>query len=352
MHETHFRRLLGALSLSCALAGCLLDSGGDNDGADTDGAREGRAIFGDRGSAGLADTGTGGAMVEPATEAYEEALVGAIANTVEWGGLLVTTSGARVIGGHDEVIGEDAGGDTWQLDPALRYAVVDFALENLGDDALDYQWRDTWDLVLADGTRLPPQDYLDVLVLPGERASTKLHYALPESAVITGALVQLEGADRGALEPSRIPLDTPVERQFPRRLHDLIGQVVENDYERIEIDEAVWDDNNALLGRVKRGKRALWLRLTVTARDEDDHRWSGGESRLSVKGRGAAPIEWNHERIGFDGTFHDLMVFEVDDDVGVAELRLALHDGQSDPDHYGRLPVDFNHSTLLPLARR
>ncbi|MDD9936992.1 MAG: hypothetical protein OXT09_25505, partial [Myxococcales bacterium] len=266
------------------------------------------------------------AQREPPPEPASEALAGFVANTVQWSGMLVSTTGAHVLVGHEDTIAY-AYRDFFLepvLDPYETYLRVELELSNVGATEIDYVERDTWDLVLRDGTRIQSQDLLDVSVLPGDTAATVLHYALPLDTDLAGASIVLEGATYASLNPETIALDAQVERRFPRRIDSLVGMVFEDDDVRVEVDEAMWDSNHALLGRPRAGSRSVWLRLAVTMPADNSEHWSGSEVRLSIDGRSQAPRESDH------GIVHELetrvfaIFFEIEQEADAATVLIPM----------------------------
>jgi hypothetical protein len=278
-----------------------------------------------------------------APEPFSMALDSLGPNTPQWAGLIVSITSARLVAGRDDQIRASS-----RLDPGRSYLEVDFEIANAGREEADMRNRNTWDLLLGDGTRVESVGALGLLIFPGDTAITQLHYPVAIDSDLSGAAIQLEGSERGTLEPELIPLDSELVRQFPRRLDGVAGKSVEDSRVRIEIDEAMWDANHALRGRPKRGRRSVWLRLALTYGEDGDH-WNGSHVRLSVAGRSSTPWEWDHAILAPYETRTFLIAFEVDAGVEQADLLIPLNTGAGELRYADCIAIDFSDSSLAEL---
>jgi hypothetical protein len=344
------------LAVAAGLNGCFISSDDEGPARTSSTAGSGGTTTVYRGPA--ADDGpvqdTDEESGQPPPEPFAIELATFVPNTVRWAGVDVALIGARQIGGRSDEIAVSGNTDLFvfsyddptslgQLDPYQTYVELDLELTNHDREELDYVSRDTWDLRLADGSRLQSVDSLDVRVLPGDTAATKLHYAVEDGVDLAGAVLVLEGAERAVFEPEQIPLDAEHVRQFPRRIESLVGQVIEDERLRIEVDEAIWDHNVANIGRAKLGKRIVWMNLAVAPLDENGLHWSASETRVSVDGRGIAPREWDHAIVDGNTTMIMFTAFEIDADASTIEVGIPLRDAAE----LHRFPVDLNASVLV-----
>lgn len=336
------------LAVTVGLHGCFISTDDEGPARSSEVAGSGGSTTDDRTSQDM------GAREPPPPEPFAVEFAPFIRNNVRWAGVDVAVIGARQIGGRSDEIAISGSTSLFdfsyddptsliQLDPYKTYVQLDLQITNHDREELDYLSRDTWDLLLADGSRLQSVDRLDVRVLPGDTAETKLHYAVDDVVDLAGAVLVLEGAERTILEPEHIPLDAEYVRQFPRRIESLVGQVIENANLRIEVDEAVWDQNVANMGRAKLGKRVIWMNLAVTAPHDDDAYWSAGEARVSVDGRGIAPLEYDYGSVYANTTKVMFVAFQIDADASMIEVGIPLDDAAE----LHRFPVDLNASVLV-----
>jgi hypothetical protein len=269
------------------------------------------------------------------------------------GGTLVSLTGARLIGGRDDALTGLA--LDWlseaelRLDPYLTYVEVDLELTNVGATEDDYSDRGTWDLILGDGSHVRSVDSVGVRVLPGDTATTRLHYIAAEDLDLADAALQLEGSEYAEVSPARVPLDAALVRDFPRRVDTLVGSTLQGPAASFTFDEAMWDDNVERLGRPAPGKRCVWMRVAVTAVEDT---WIQlGAARISVDGRGSEPIVDDSPRVESGTTQVSLLAFAVDEDVTELELRFAVEADGSGTEYAPPIRLALADTTLAELPQ-
>ena len=91
-----------------------------------------------------------------------------ITQSVRWASVDVRITKAQQVRGASDVVDSE---DTGQLDPNQIYVRLELAIANKDTTETNYYDRATWDLKLANGTRLTSVNPLGVSVLPGDEAT-------------------------------------------------------------------------------------------------------------------------------------------------------------------------------------
>lgn len=267
---------------------------------------------------------------EPRLPPFSRPFDGLVQNTARWAIFEVATKAARVERGMDEdwVDGEPEWGS---IDVNTTYAELDLDLTNttMFDEALDP--RDTWDLILSDGTRIEQSNVLAFMAGPRGSSAFTLRYAIDETVDLAGAALELNGTVRGELAPERIPLDAPYRADIDAVLTALQGKTFESarpmsiDQRRIEIVEARVSRNNSVHEERQRsisGKIfvALTLDLTPTRRDNvfDD------DFGIVVDGKLSRPVNSIVELPDAGTTLRMPVIFEIDDTAKAFTVRLRV----------------------------
>jgi hypothetical protein len=333
------------------LAGCIF---GDD-------SKSGAPRYGDAGAtnvdtcanaACMRVTFAGGAGAKAVPEPFSMELAGVVSQPVRWANFDVTVMGARVArglsdkraSGYDDAL--RAAGLRVGLDPSKVYVELDLKLENKGADEVDYTDRGTWDVVLAGGQRLTSVDALGVSVLPGDQATTSVHYQVDDAVDLHGAVLVLNGGDRQTYEPEQIPIDRAYVQQFPRHIPTVVGQVVayhvDTSKALVHVDEAAYDANDAREGRAKRDKRVVWLTLAFASMGENGGFYSADNLRIVVNGRASAPMRWDYAILNNEGITKVLPAsFEIDKTA--THFEIMIPDGTAEGQ---RFPVDVADTVL------
>jgi hypothetical protein len=256
--------------------------------------------------------------------------------SVRWAALDVRVTAARQVRGiEDRVVvgyGTFDGETVVALDPAQIYVQLDLELTNRGREEHVYEYRDTWDLLLASGQRLMPVDGLVVRILPGDATTAQLHYALDAEVDLTGSSFELNGGSRTSHESELIPLDAPYSQQYPRRITSMVGQhstfVADSNGATVDIDEAVYDVNYERVSRAPKGKRIVWLKLAFTSTHKNGGHYSSDDIRLVIDGRAQTAIVWDHAIIDAGETVAFPHAFEVDADA--TSFEIVFPDGTTE----------------------
>ena len=232
------------------------------------------------------------------------------------------------------------------LDRNQIYVQLELAIANKNVEEVSYYDRDTWDLKLANGTRLTSVNPLGVSVLPGDETTAAVYYDVDEVVDLAGAALLLEGAERGVLEPEVLPLDVASAHQFPRRIATLVGKdasfLASSATGQVHVDEAAYDVNCGRVLRAARNKRCVWLKLAYTEIDDNGGYVSLGDLRIVVDGRASAPFEYEHGSVAGHATRVFFAAFEIDKN---AERVDIVFPNGSQPGN--RLSVDLAIEALL-----
>jgi hypothetical protein len=198
------------------------------------------------------------------------------------------------------------------------YAVLDINITQLGNELTDLTARNTWDLILADGTRLPPLNPLGVSIVTGDSPTVHSYYPAEEGTAFEGAALEVNGADRATFEPLRIPLDTEQVFEHEIELSSLVGQLVAPVAEgevSFEVLDASYGINLLQLGRrAPRGLRLVMLNCRVRFLGSFSLSFSSTRDgpRVSVDGNALASIVGDIDTIPSGGFIDFVTVYEID----------------------------------------
>lgn len=299
-----------------------------------------------------ADEEPGAEDAGPPPEPFSMPFAGMFGQEVQWSALRVSVLDARIERGMDR---EQESTDEWgfptYLGPADIYVELDVKIRSEDKDIVDFSTRATWDLILADGTRVMPANVLGLLISPGDTARTTLRYVVDDVIDLAGTSLELNGEERGNLEPEHIPLDAKHERQFPLRLTEAMGQVIEpqGDFAdrgvKIEVIDARYDVNDPILGvRTPEGRRFVWLDLVLTA-VRHGYYASDDVALLIVDGRSySVELESDDGSIldaGISANLH--IAFTID--AGMKEFGLAFMTDEGVPQQ--RIAIDLDNAVLV-----
>lgn len=287
----------------------------------------------------------------PPPEPFSMPFDALVENRVRWAALWVSVVGARVERGMDG----KPDPNEWEalyLYPAPEdvYVELDIQIASEDPEIVDYSSRATWDLILADGTRVHSHNALGLMLSPGDTATTTLRYPVDEIVDLAGASLELNSAERGAGEPEIIPLDAAYVRRYPLRLTEVVGAVIDpvDDVRavRLEVLDAAYDLNDPVLpARAARDRRLVRLDVIVTSIASNV--WIGDENfYLIVDGR-SYPVDAMDDTwiafsdAGVSAPAH--VLFEMDDDVRQFELAFLT----SDRAEQQRIAVDLANAVLV-----
>ena len=279
---------------------------------------------------------------KPTAEPFQHEFPALITQTVRWASVDVRVTRARQLRGATG----DGGELPRSLDPKQIYVQLELAIANKDIVEVDYRDRFTWDLKLADGTRLRSVNPLGVSVLPGDEATTVVYYEVDDVVDLRGAALVLEGEERGALEPEVLPLDVAYVPMFPLRLMSLVGRngtfrPLHFPSAMAHVDEAVFDTNTARIGRANKDTRVVWLRIALTT-GENSGVYAADELRIVIDGRASAPFKWDYNTFASGTTYVLFAAFRVP--AGTQHFELALPNGAGIGD---RFPVDLATDAVL-----
>jgi hypothetical protein len=214
---------------------------------------------------------------------FTKPFTGLVSQDVPWAGASVKIVGARI----------ERGSDPKAVSASDVYAELDVAITNNAPSEWDVSDRNTWDLMLATGDRIRSENAVGVLISPTDTAKTTLRYLVTESTTLAGAFLELNGDQRGDVEPERIPLDTKWLRKYPLEISSLAGmkvaaQTIGNSSLELLIRHAAVDLND-VTGRAPVGDRFVHLDMRGTAGAQ----WEtivNNDFRIVVDGASYAPV--------------------------------------------------------------
>lgn len=290
----------------------------------------------------------------PPPEPFSMPFAGMFGQQVQWAALRVSVLDARIERGMDA---EQESTDEWgfhtYLEPADIYVELDVEIHSEDKDIVDYSTRATWDLVLADGTRVMSANALGLMISRGDTATTTLRYVVDDVVDLAGASLELNGEERADREPERIPLDAAYVRRYPQLLTEAVGKVIEptvrNDRGdllgvRFEVLDAVYDVNDPVIGaRVPVDQRIV--RMDVVATGVGDHaKVDDDDFLIVVDGRSYAvadgvPVEFLDA--GLSANFH--VVFTVDPTARRFEVVFRTWNTESQQ----RIAIDLDNAVLV-----
>jgi hypothetical protein len=212
------------------------------------------------------------------------------------------------------------------------YAQLDFTVQNTSQtEDLDYSERQTWDLVLADGTRIPPANPLGLRVAAANTGKASLRYPLAEGASLAGAAVILDVDEPGFAEPERVPLDGPWSSPYPTVIPSLVGakSTGTSSVSDVEIDvtNATVSLNDPDTYRAGLGKKFVRLDLvTKNLSPDPGGAYLGGESfRIVIDGLWSAPQNSITELLPPQTSMKVPVVFEIDKDAKSFDIHFEWY---------------------------
>jgi hypothetical protein len=265
---------------------------------------------------------------------FSRPFAGLVANEAQWSNVKVALVAARVERGMDEFWNEAR---DWRIDAKQVYAELEIALTNLTPRDVVLRDRQTWDLVLPDGTRVEQFNIFSASLSPLGTTSYTLRYAVDETFDFAGGQLELNSPERGDRHPERIPVDAPYEADIDVVLSELQGMVLEStrpdDYKRLraEILSARVSRNSLVEGRAPYGKLFLDLEVEITVlRGVFGVNIQNDRFRMDVAGRSYEPENFINESYEHGLTGTTPVVFAMTDDVRDVDLRFEVGWG-SDP---------------------
>lgn len=270
--------------------------------------------------------------------ALGQALEGLVEQSAPWADLELRVQDARLLSG-------DKPADFPQgvrFSSSSVYASVELRVTSNGEGPTDYRERDTWDLLLADGTRVTPLNPVGVLVMPGESASTRLFYRVADDAELGGASIEINGADRRRQEPLLIPLDREHTFESEVRIDDLVGRFFQPEGAgdlTFEILDATYGVN--LVGQGRRAPRdtrlvQLDVRVKTTGDYETPFRNRERGLLLEIDGDRVVPEERIAAPVGAWDVLDVRLTYPVEE--GVSEVELVVDVGDYE---VTRVPVSL-----------
>ncbi|MEO8177304.1 MAG: hypothetical protein ABI895_00600 [Deltaproteobacteria bacterium] len=270
-------------------------------------------------------TGSSSESTPNPTGAFERKLDSLVTQKAPWGDIEISVEKARELrGSKPEGFPTAVKHSTTSV-----YAIVDLKLESNGDEENDYKERDTWDLILKDGSRSKPLAPLGVVLAPGGTKSASLFYKLEDNAKLEGASLEINGSDRALLEPLPIPLDQKTEFASQVKLSNLVGETFSPDDDsslRFEILDAVYGVNLEATGRrAPRDQRLVQLKVRVGYEGDDDKiSFSATDDapRISINGKTFVPDAFDTKTIESGETHDFVMVYPIAETASRMDLVL------------------------------
>jgi hypothetical protein len=248
------------------------------------------------------------------TGAFERKLDSLVTQQAPWGDIAISVEKARELrGAKPEGFPTEVKHSTSSV-----YAIVDLSLESKGDQENDYEKRDTWDLLLKDGSRVKPLAPLGVVLAAGGTKKVSLFYKLEDNAKLEGASLEINGSSRDALEPLPIPLDRKSKFPSQVKLSDLVGETFEpNDDSSLhfKIVDAVYGVNLEDTGRrAPRDQRLVELTVRVGYNgDNEQVSFSSSDDapRILAGDKTLAPDTFDTKTIASGATHDFVMVYPI-----------------------------------------
>lgn len=280
------------------------------------------------------------------TGAFERKLDSLVTQKAPWGDIEISVEKAR------ELRGAKPEGFPTEVKHSKTavYAILELTLDSKGDQENDYEERDTWDLVLKDGTRVKPLAPLGVVLAAGGTKNVSVFYKVEDTAKLEGASVEINGSDRATLEPLSIPLDAKGKFASQVKLPDLVGETFEPDDGslRFEILDAVYGVNLEETGRrAPRDQRLVQLKVRVGYNGDDDQvSFSSSEDapRISIGDKTFAPDAFDTKTIDNGETRDFVMVYPIAETA--SRMDLVLDAGQEEMETGIRLPSLLDGDTV------
>jgi hypothetical protein len=260
---------------------------------------------------------------------------GLVSNRLQWSDMTVEIASARQERGIDERY------------PERTYVVLELAFTALGTTETGLDARDTWDLVLADSTRLQPAEPFSVHLLPTDETSITTRYDVKDWVDLGGSRLELYGGVVGDLEPETIPLDAPYKRHFPLIPGELVDATLEAPAGaerpwRFEITNPQVSPNSLTYGRASLGM--VWVEFDVRATylGEAFGGVDADNFRISVDGKSYEPVEWFYVPNQDAGESDDTSVtFEIPDDARQFDAAFLVA-----AEIFQRISVDLDSAAL------
>ena len=307
------------------VVGCGLGACGEADGAPCEEVTQAaEAGEGEGSPSSMGEESDAGTAEDAPAAGTSEPFEGFVANTALWADFVVEVLDARVERGLDELRDQNGG----VIHDDLPYLEVDLRLTNRNVAESELDERRTWDVVLADGTRLRQSNAFSVSLAAGDSAEVTLRHAMDGPGELAGAQLELNGSQRGRVAPERIPLDAPYQAPLERDLVEVAGTVVEPEVlpdwksTRYTIHALSTTRNSLEKGRAESGGMFVELDLAAVALEDEDT-LQRDDMRIVVDGERFQPVNFPNEIISMNTTVRVPVVFEVDDTV--TEFGLDFH---------------------------
>ena len=240
---------------------------------------------------------------------FSHAVEGIVQNRAKWGVLEVVTKAMRIEQGMDEL---------W----TGTYAELDIEVTNTTrfDDELSK--HNTWDLLLADGTRIKQGNTIELSLAPESTVPYTLRYPVDAKVDLKGAALELNGQTRGELAPEKVPLDQAYEADVDVELKDAVGKVFAStrpeDFTRVsfKIVSASVSRNSATNRRAEYGKMFVDLVVDLTLlADSSGTNIQNNDFAILVDGKVAEPVNDINDILDEGHPLRTPVVFEIDDTV-------------------------------------
>jgi hypothetical protein len=281
---------------------------------------------------------------EPPPPPFSREFSALLPNEAQWSQVKAALVAARVERGMDESWNDDIG--YLPIDPSQAYAELDITVTNLTPRDVELAPRQTWDLILPDGTRIQQTNMLAASLSPLGTASYTLRYAVDEAFDLAGTQLELNGPVRGTFQPERIPLDSPYRPDIDVHLTELEGVVLESSHpearsqRRFEIRTARISRNSLIEQRAEYGKLFLELEGDVTAMagstrvtDESMHMDIDGKSTTASHPFSELIEEGNSASVHF--------IFSFPDNVRDLDVRMWVSIDDDDTEEFETIHVSF-----------
>ena len=276
--------------------------------------------------------------------AFEAKLDGLVTQKAPWGDIDISVEKARLLrGAKPEGFPSAAKHSTSHV-----YAILEVKLDGSGDQENDYSQRDTWDLMLKDGTRVKPLNALGVVLPPHSSKTATLFYEVDDDAKLNGASLEVNGKDREALEPLAIPLDQKSEFASQAEVEELIGKSFEPDDDsglRFQILDAQYGVNLVDSGRrAPRDHRLVELKVRVGyegGSGEVSFSSASDAPRLVFKDQTFAPDAFDTRTISSGDTRDFVMVYPIAE--AASHIDLTLDGGKEELESGIELPSLMDH---------
>jgi hypothetical protein len=284
--------------------------------------------------------------------AFEAKLEELVTQKAPWGDIEISVEEARLLrGAKPEGFPAAAKHSTSDV-----YAILDLKLDGSGDQENDYSKRDTWDLILKDGTRVKPLNALGLVLPPHGSKTATLFYRVDDDAKLAGASLEVNGKDRDALEPLAIPLDQESDFASQAEVEDLIGKSFEPEDDsglRFQILNAQYGVNLVDSGRrAPRDQRLVELKVRVGYEGSSRQVSFSSASdapRLVFKEQTFAPDAFDTRTISSGDTSDFVMVYPIAE--AASHIDLTLDGGREELETGIELPSLLDRDSVAGRAR-